>query len=119
MRHKWFLDFKNLYAGPKQHIRGLHFEKNILTILQTREQQMKYENYKENSYLNSSISFDEIEIVVKNLKKKKAVGIDSIPYEMLFKNHILFCYLFTACLLTVSIMAYFRLLGDVLLSLPC
>ena len=61
VRNKWFLDFKNLYAGPKQHIRGLHFEKNILTILQIREQEMKYENYEENSYLNSSISFDELE----------------------------------------------------------
>ena len=46
---------------------------------------MKYENYEENIYLNSSISFDELENVVKNLKKK-AVGIDSIPYEML-KSH--------------------------------
>ena len=99
MRNKWFLDFKNLYAGPKQHIRGLHFEKNILTILQIREQQMKDENYEENIYLNSSISFDELENVVKNLKKKRAVGIDSIPYEML-KSHsvLLFIYrLFTYC----------------------
>ena len=99
VRNKWFLDFKNLYAGPKQHIRGLHFEKNILTILQIREQQMKDEKYEENIYLNSSISFDELENVVKNLKKKKAVGIDSIPYEML-KSHsvLLFIYrLFTYC----------------------
>ena len=93
MRNKWLLDFKNLYAGPKQHIKCLHFEKNILTIIQIREQQLNYENDEENIYLNSSISFDELENVVKNLKKKKAVGIDSIPYEML-KSHSVLIFIF-------------------------
>ena len=44
---------------------------------------MEVPGYDENIYLNKAISYDEIERVVKNLKLRKAVGIDKIPNEIL------------------------------------
>ena len=53
----------------------------------------------ENIYLNKAISYDEIERVVKNLKLRKAVGIDKIPNEILkYKNIMIFMYrIFSYC----------------------
>ena len=45
--------------------------------------------YKENTFLNESISFGEIKNIVKNLKLNKATGEDTIPNEILKSHNIM------------------------------
>ena len=100
---KWFEDFQRLYNGPTNGQLVINknacFLNQIITRVANRERQMLDQSYEENIMLNSGISFDEIENEVQKLKKKKSVGIDQIPNEILcYFDIMVFMYdLFNYC----------------------
>jgi hypothetical protein len=50
---------------------------------------MNAPNFENNMLLNFPISFQEVQYMVKRLKRNKATGIDNIPYEMLMNNDVI------------------------------
>ena len=104
VKQKWFDDFSSLYKPPHMNDVGIvtsHYNK-MQSILSFREDSMSREGYEENEMLNSDISYDEIEKIVKGLKNNKAVGIDNIPNEVLKNKDVMimmyrlfiFCFCF-------------------------
>ena len=94
IRQKWFLDFQNLYNALAIHDGCLSrtFYSYVLKEVERMELTMKEVHYSSNMFLNGPISVREVENISKNLKNKKAVGIDNISYEML-KNKNVLCFM--------------------------
>ena len=92
----WENDFSSLYN--QFDVTGFDdvFLANAKMIVRSNEQDMQKSSHKSNSMLNREIDYDEVLKCARKLKVQKAVGIDSIPNELLKQSgvHILLYKLF-------------------------
>ena len=96
----WNRDFSSLYNRPDDSI--LDFDLEFLDFVKNDKMNIEAtmtENVSDGTWLNRNIEFSEVLNVVSKLKAKKAVGLDSVPNEVL-KNHgviRILCALFNQC----------------------
>ena len=71
---KWEQDFSHLYGVPEVNEFDLKFQANTIA-----EKVILENNETTNEYLNHSITFEEVEKLIKTFKPNKSCGFDGIP----------------------------------------
>ena len=86
---KWKEDFYSLYNNRDgNELFCQNFLEYTKNKIRSFELEMCENNYVMNGLLNLPISIQEIQYMVKRLKRNKASGIDNIPYEILMNEDV-------------------------------
>ena len=83
--NKWKHDFSVMYnydaeAGDVSH--------ELLNQKARKETEIIQNGYECNTFLNSGLSYDELEKVISKLKNNKAIGCDGIPNEVMCNDDV-------------------------------
>ena len=87
VRDKWKNDFSSLYNAA---LISPHDEQytQLINMKEDVEYNMLQNDYSNNNYLNSNISYDEVDKCIRRLKPHKSAGYDGICNEVLCKPQI-------------------------------
>ena len=87
VRDKWKNDFSSLYNAA---LISPHDEQytQLINMKEDVEHNMLQHDYNNNNFLNSNISYDEVEKCIRRLKPDKASGYDGICNKVLCKPQI-------------------------------
>jgi hypothetical protein len=96
---RWQNDFSKIYSGPEGEDFDMEFYNTKMLEKMMLEDEQLDPLYVPNDQINHEITLGEIIRVTNKLKSKKAVGIDSIPNEVLksTETRVLLVHLFNAC----------------------
>ena len=84
----WRNQFSNLLNKPEENGENQGVKTGILQQLNIKEGEMMMANFSQHDRLNKSITREEIQKAVNNLKKGKAVGPDLLPNEILIHANV-------------------------------
>jgi hypothetical protein len=96
---KWQNDFSKIYNGPEGENFNMEFYNTKMIEKLMLEDEQNDPLQVPNDHINHEITLGEIINITKKLKKKKAVGVDGIPNEVLKskETHLLLVHLFNTC----------------------
>ena len=80
---KWKDGFEKLYSKPNHDDYDHYFYENVLKQKYILEQSPYFDFNILDDPLNKPVMYDEVEKVIKKLQKKKSVGWDNIPNEII------------------------------------
>ena len=83
--YNWKHEFETLYNRPMENMNDQEqqYYERIQQTKINRENEMSYDGYVENEFINGDITLTEIEHITQKLKNNKSSGFDKIPNEVL------------------------------------
>ena len=83
--NKWKHDFSVMYNYDAE---SGDVSQELLNQKAMKETEIIQNGYKWNTFLNSGLSYDELEKVISKLKNNKAIGCDGIPNKVLYNYDV-------------------------------
>ena len=84
----WRNEFQSIYNNDNDFYDDAHL-RNCLVELQLKEQSISDPLYTTNNDLSVSVTVQEVQAIIHNLKNNKSPGLDKIPYEVWKNNNLL------------------------------